>query len=49
MDTTGQGYVTLRLPYEDWVAIQVALEKWTGRPRDDIQILEDVTVLGSGL
>ncbi|WP_157480074.1 hypothetical protein [Leifsonia sp. Root227] len=47
-DISGQGYITVRLPYEDRVAIQIGIEKWSGRSRDDIEILADVTVVARG-
>lgn len=43
-DRSGQGYVTIRLPREDWTAIVIGIEKWAGRDRDDIEILSDVSI-----
>lgn len=37
-DTTGSGYITIRLPYEDWVEIKYGIQEWANRDPEDIEI-----------
>lgn len=37
--------LTIRIPRSSWTGIVIGIEKWAGRPREDIEILSDFEVV----